>query len=78
MTRRRKRQSVNLMTAALLEIGTLIGMVAVAQPTWTRGLIEKVSAPPQHLSQPAEQTVAAQQGVYPPPMTQFSRMVIDN
>jgi hypothetical protein len=41
------------MTAVLVELGTMVGIIAVAQPTWTRGLVEQLNPPQQiHISQP--------------------------
>jgi hypothetical protein len=35
------------MTAVLVELGTMVGIIAVAQPTWTRGLVEQLDPPQQ-------------------------------
>lgn len=45
MRRRRKNKSISFMTAVVVEVGAMLGIVAVAQPSWTLGLIEQVAAP---------------------------------
>ncbi len=42
--RRAAKRSPNLITAVLIEVATLVGIVAIAQPTWTRNLIEQLPA----------------------------------
>jgi len=43
MSRRSRRgKPLHLMGAVLIEVGTMIAIVAVAQPTWTSGWIEQV------------------------------------
>ena len=41
MRRRTKSNSVSLATAILVELGTVLAIIALAQPTWTRGVIER-------------------------------------
>ena len=45
MRRRKKNKSISFMTAVVVEVGSMLGIVAVAQPTWTGGLIERIEAP---------------------------------
>ncbi len=45
MRRRSRSKPISLMTAVLVEMGTMIGIIAIAQPTWTRGVIESVATP---------------------------------
>ncbi len=52
MRRRSKNNSVSLATAILVELGTVLAIVALAQPTWTRGLIERTIDMP-HPQDPA-------------------------
>jgi len=47
MRRRSRNKSISLMTAVLVELGTMVGIIAVAQPTWTRGLVEQLDPPQQ-------------------------------
>lgn len=44
--RRRSRRSkpINMLGAFLIEAGTMLAIVALAQPTWTRSLIEQIGA----------------------------------
>lgn len=44
MRRRNRKQPTSLMTAVALEFATMVGIVAVAQPTWTRNLVDHVTA----------------------------------
>ncbi len=39
--RRRKSKSVGLFAAILVELGTMVAIIAVAQPTWTRSAGER-------------------------------------
>lgn len=43
--RRRSRRSrpINMLGAFIVEAGTMLAIVALAQPTWTRNLIEQIS-----------------------------------
>lgn len=40
-TRRRKNKSFGLFAAILVELGTIVAIVVLAQPTWTRGTVER-------------------------------------
>jgi hypothetical protein len=64
MRRRSRNKSISLMTAVLVELGTMVGIIAVAQPTWTRGLAEQL--------EPPEQVTAEQAHVTPPPSLEFN------
>jgi hypothetical protein len=43
---RRKTRRTNIFSAMVLEIATLLGIIAIAQPTWSRLFIEAVSQRP--------------------------------
>lgn len=60
MSRRRRKQPVSLLTAVFVEVGTVIGMLAVAQPTWTRGIIESVGKSSAGSQVVSSQVVAAE------------------
>ncbi len=70
MSRRRRKQPVSLLTAVLVEVGTLIGMVAVAQPTWTRGIIESVGKSAVSSQVAGAQVVDPQMIAVEPPLAQ--------
>ena len=47
MRRRSSRsKSIGLTGAVLVELGTILAIIAFAQPSWTRSLIEQVNSPP--------------------------------
>ncbi|MCA9132623.1 MAG: hypothetical protein KDA45_05700 [Planctomycetales bacterium] len=45
MVRRRRSNSVGVLTAVLVELGTILAIVALAQPTWTRRWVEGMGRP---------------------------------
>ncbi len=47
MRRSRRKKSVSMLGAFLIEAGSMLAFIALAQPTWTRTLIEQVSASPE-------------------------------
>ncbi|MEO8271335.1 MAG: hypothetical protein ABI557_16555, partial [Aureliella sp.] len=46
MRRSRRSKPVSMLGAFLIEAGTMLAIIALAQPTWTRNLIEQVTALP--------------------------------
>ncbi len=43
---RRRSKPVSVFGALLIEVGTVVAIIAIAQPTWTSGLLEQLA--PQH------------------------------
>ncbi len=64
--RSRRNRPINMLGAFLIEAGTMLAIVGLAQPTWTRNLIEQFSSAPQVSvkSVPVE-TVISNAGVFP-------------
>lgn len=46
MRRSRRSRPVSMLGAFLIEVGTMLAFVALAQPTWTRNIIEQVTTSP--------------------------------
>ncbi len=64
--RSRRNKPINMLGAFLVEAGTMLAIVALAQPTWTRNLIEQFgpASPPSVSSSPAD-AVNSNAGVFP-------------
>ncbi len=45
-SRSRRSKSVSMLGAFMIEAGTMLAFIALAQPTWTRNLIEQVTTSP--------------------------------
>lgn len=46
MRRSRRSKPVSMLGAFLIEVGTMLAFIALAQPTWTRNIIEQVTTSP--------------------------------